>query len=139
VGVAKPGDRVILETLKYLLGSTIREVYAVAQAIILTPMDPIKADGEVFEFRGMLDVPGPRDQVDLLEAREETGRQIKTCEMLLQGEVQCAKAVLTNSIRWCEFWQVRAPTPELRAMFGKSLRRLLSGIEESEDGTQIEK
>ena len=109
------GDRVILETLKYQLGLTIREIYPMVCKLILTPNDPIIADGEVFEFEGLLDVPGPRDQVDLLEAREETGRQIKTCQMLLQGEVQCAKAVLRNSIAWCEFWSVRAPTAELRA------------------------
>src|SRR5262249_11490536 len=126
------GDRVILETLKYLLGLTIREVYPMAQALILTPADPIEADGEVFEFRGLLDVPEPLAIVDLLEAKEETGRQIKTCEMLLQGEVQCERDVLANRVAWCRFWQVRAPTAELREMFGKSLRRLLSGIEETQ-------
>ena len=117
----KPGDKVILETLKYALGMTIRELYPMVCKLILIPDDPIIADGEVFEFEGLLDVPGPRDQVDLLEAREETGRQIKTCQMLLQGEVQCAKAVLRNSIAWCEFWSVRAPTAELRASMAAEL------------------
>src|SRR5215831_11732125 len=120
----KPGDRVILETFKAILGLTIREIYPMVCKLIVTPVDPIIPDGEEFEFRGLLDVPPPNAKVDLLEAKEETGRQIKTCQMLLEGEVDRAEAVLVNSIRWCEFWSVRGPTVETREMFAKSLRRL---------------
>ena len=103
------------------------------------PIDPIVADGEVFEFDGMLDVPAPRARVDLLEARKEAERQAKTCEMLLEGEADRVKAVLRNSIGWLEFWRVRAPTEELRQKFGESLRRLLDGVippERREDGKE---
>ena len=125
----KPGDKILLETLKYWLGLTIREVTPMVCAMILAVDDPIVADGEEFEIgSGWMRVPGPRDKVVLREAMEETGRQIKTCQMLLEGEADRAEVVLINSIRWLEFWQVRAPTEEMREMFGKSLRRLLGGV-----------
>jgi len=70
------------------------------------------------------------------EARQECGRQIKVCQMLLEGEVDRAELVLRNSIEWCQFWSVRAPTAELREMFGKSLKRLVESptAMEVEDG-----
>ena len=120
-------DRYLLEALKYGLNLTIREVYPMLIKLITEGLDPIDADGEEFEFAGLLDVPEPRAKVSIIEAREECGRQIKACQMMLEGPVDRAEAVLRNSIQWCRFWSVRAPTPELREMFGHSLRRLLEG------------
>jgi hypothetical protein len=120
-------DRYLLEALKYGLNLTIREVYPMLIKLITEGLDPIDADGEEFEFAGLLDVPEPRAKVSIIEAREECGRQIKACQMMLEGPVDRAEAVLRNSIRWCRFWSVRAPSPELREMFAGSLSRLLEG------------
>jgi hypothetical protein len=128
------GDRALLEAMKYALGLTIREVYPMLQKMLTDGLDPIIADGPEFEFDGVLDVPPPRAKVNLIEARDECGRQIKTCQMLLECDVECevdaAKAVLRNSIDWMRFWSVRSPTAELREMFGKGLKRLLDGAME---------
>jgi hypothetical protein len=118
-------DRYLLEALKYGLGLTIREVYPML--VKMLHFDPIDAEGEVFEFGYGLEVPKPNARVNWFEAKEACGRQIAMCQMLLEGEVDRAEAVLKNSIAWCEFWSVRAPTAELREMFAKSLRRLLEG------------
>src|SRR5262245_61957289 len=40
-------------------------------------------------------------------------RLLNPCQMFLEGEVDRAEVVLVNSIRSCEFWSVRVPTPEL--------------------------
>ena len=129
-------DRYLLEALKYGLNLTIREVYPMLIKLITEGLDPIDADGPEFRFVGLLDVPDPRAKVSILEAREECGRQIKACQMLLEGPVDRAEEVLRNSIQWCRFWRVRAPTPELREMYGHSLSRLLEGpaAKEMEDG-----
>ena len=129
-------DRCLLEALKYELGLTIREVYPMLIKLITEGLDPIDADGPEFEFGGFLDVPEPRAKVSILEARDECGRQIKACQMLLEGPVDRAEEVLRNSIQWCRFWSVRAPTPELREMFRHSLSRLLEGpaAKQMEDG-----
>jgi hypothetical protein len=127
VSYLRPKDRVILETLKYELGLTIREVYPMVQEMIRL-CDPIIADGDVFEFDGLLGVPAPRDKVDFIAAMQECGRQIKTCEMLLSGDGDRAAAVLINSISWLAFWKTRAPTPELRDRFDNSLGQLLEGL-----------
>jgi hypothetical protein len=121
------GDRYLLEALKYGLNLTIREVYPMLIRLLTDGLDPIDADGPEFECGGLLDVPDPRAKVSIIEARDECGRQIKVCQMLLEGPVDRAEAVLRNSIQWCRFWSVRAPTPELREMLGDSLRRLLEG------------
>src|SRR6516225_1724772 len=107
-------DRYLLETLKYGLGLTIREVYPMLQKMLLEGLDA--------DAGGLLEVPF---DAELDEARQECGRQIKVCQMLLEGEVDRAELVLRNSIEWCQFWSVRAPTAELREMFGKSLKRLV--------------
>jgi hypothetical protein len=129
-------DRYLLEALKYGLNLTIREVYPMLIRLVTEGLDPIDADGPEFEFGGFLDVPDPRAKVSIIEAREECGRQIKACQMMLEGPVDRAEEVLRNSIRWCRFWSVRAPTPELRETFGHSLKRLLEGpaAEEIDDG-----
>ena len=129
-------DRYLLEALKYGLNLTIREVYPMLIKLITEGLDPIDADGEEFEFAGLLDVPEPRAKVSIIEAREECGRQIKACQMMLEGPVDRAEAVLRNSIQWCRFWSARAPTPDLREMFAGSLSRLLEGpaAKEMEDG-----
>jgi len=130
------GDRYLLEALKYGLNLTIREVYPMLIKLVTEGLDPIKADGEEFEFVGLLDVPDPRAKVSIIEARDECGRQIKACQMMLEGEVDRSVAVLRNSIRWCRFWSVRAPTAELREEFADSLKQLLQGpiAREMEDG-----
>ena len=120
-------DRALLEAMKYALGLSIREVYPMLIKLLTEHLDPIDADGPKFEFGGFLDVPAPNAKVNWLEAKEECGRQIKACQMLLSGRVDRAEAVLRNSIAWCRFWSVRAPTQEQREMFAKSLRRLLGG------------
>ena len=130
-------DRVLLETMKYALGLTIREVYPMLQRMLVDGLDPIVADGPEFELGGLLEVPPPNAKVNLIEARDECSRQIKTCQMLLEGEGDGARAVLRNSIDWMRFWSVRAPTEELREMFAKGLKRLLDGptAMEQEDGS----
>jgi len=122
------GDRVLLETLKYGLGVTIKGSHAMLEKIIIASLDPIIADGDEFEWGGFLEVPGPRDKVNLIEAREECGRQIATCRMLLESPdplCQLADLVSRNSEHWLEFWSVRASTPELRDAFKESLEKLL--------------
>jgi hypothetical protein len=120
-------DRYLLEALKYGLGLTIREVYPMLIKLVTEGLDPITAEGPEFEFVGLLDVPDPRAKVSIIEARDECGRQIKTCQMSLEGPVDRAEDVLRNSIRWCRFWSVRAPTAELRDQFADSLKQLLQG------------
>jgi hypothetical protein len=128
-------DRYLLEALKYGLGLTIREVYPMLIELLTQGFDPIEADGPEFEFGGFLEVPEPNARVNWFEAKDECGRQIKACQMLLGGPVDRAEAVLRNSIAWCRFWSVRAPTPELRELFGQSLRRLVEGPStENDDG-----
>src|SRR5262249_34692154 len=109
---------------KYILGITVREVYPMVQQMLVEGLDPIIADGEVFEF-GNFDVPSPNAKVNLIEAAEVCGRHIKTCEMFLSGEVDRARLVSRNSEMWLRFWATRAPTPELRDAFKRSLDRLL--------------
>jgi hypothetical protein len=123
----RPEDRVMLESLKHALGLTGREVYPMLQRILVEGLDPIDADGAEFELGGFLEVPRPNAKVDVIEARKATERDIKTCQMLLEGEVDRAELVLRNSIEWCRFWAERAPTAELREAFEKSLRRLETG------------
>jgi hypothetical protein len=127
VSYLHPRDKVILEALKYELGLTIREVYPVVQEMIRLS-DPIVADGGVFEFSGLLDVPAPRDNVDFIEAMQKCERQIKTCQMLLSGDADRSAAVLTNSIAWLAFWKTRAPTQQIRDKFESSLGQLLEGL-----------
>ena len=129
-------DRYLLEALKYGLNLTIREVYPMLVKLVTEGLDPIDADGAEFQFGSWLDVPDPRAKVSIIEARDECGRQIKACQMLLEGPVDRAEEVLRTSIQWCRFWSVRAPTAELREMFGHSLSRLLEGpaAREMEDG-----
>ena len=91
-------DRVLLETMKYGLGLTIREVYPMLCRLITDGLDPIEADGPEFELGGFLEVPGPRDKVNYIEVKDECGRQIKICQMLLEGPVDRAEAVLRTSI-----------------------------------------
>jgi len=122
-------DRVLFETIKSVLGLTVREIHPMLEKILAEGLDPVIADGELFEF-GNYDVPPPNAKINLLEAAEICGRHIKTCEMLLSGEVDRAEAVLRNSIQWLEFWSVRGPTPEIREMLAKSLRKLLTGVME---------
>jgi hypothetical protein len=122
------GDRVLLETLKYGLGITIREAHAMLERIITDSLDPIDADGEEFEFDDYLAVPGPRDRVSLIKAREECGRHIAMCQRMLEGPDPfgvMADHVSGNSEHWLRFWSVRAPTAELRDAFGESLEKLL--------------
>jgi hypothetical protein len=119
-------DRVILECLKWWLGLTIRELYPMVSEAVLAGFDPIDADGDVFEFVGF-GAPDPRNRVNLVEARKAAERDAKTCQMLLEGPQDTAEAVLRNSIEWLRFWQIRAPTAELREAFAKSLRRLETG------------
>src|SRR5262249_7830637 len=90
-------------------------------------LDPIDAEGAEFEFGYGLDGAEPNARVNYAETVRACGRHIVTCQMLLEGPVDRAEAVLRNSIQWCEFWALRAPTPELREMFTKSLRRLVEG------------
>jgi hypothetical protein len=97
------------------------------QKMVLDGLDPIAADGDVFEFGYGLDVPEPNARVNLVEAGKACGRQIVMCQMLLEGEVDRAELVLRNSKEWLRFWERRAPTAELREAFGKSLRRLETG------------
>jgi len=99
-------------------------------------LDPINADGAEFEFGYGLDVPPANAKVNYAETVQACGRHIVMFQMLLECPVDRAEAVLRNSIEWCRFWSVRAPTPELREMFGKSLRRLVEGptTMEIEDG-----
>jgi hypothetical protein len=129
-------DRFLLEALKYVLGLTIREIHPMLEKLISDGLDPIDAQGDVFELGYGLDVPEPNAKVNYVETVQACGRHIVTCQMLLEGPVDRAEAVLRNSIAWCRFWSVRAPTPELREMFGKSLRRLVEGptTMEIEDG-----
>jgi hypothetical protein len=127
------GDRYLLEALKYGLNLTIREVYPMLIRLLTDGLDPIHADGPEFKFGGFLDVPDPMARVSIIAAREECGRQIKTCQMLLEGPVDRAEAVLRNSIQWCRFWSVRAPTPELREMFGRSLNFFGQGLYPAHD------
>src|SRR5262245_368650 len=121
----RPIDQALIEYLKYAVGMTIREAHTMLQAILNEMADPIVAEGDVFELGGWLDVPPPDAKVNLADAWQETERQAKACEMLLEGEVDKAVVVLKNSIEWLEFWSVRAPTPEYREMFADGLRRLL--------------
>ena len=120
-------DRALLEAMKYGLGMTIREAHLMLERMIAEGLDPIEAEGAAFQFGGFLDVPEPNAKVNWFEAKEECGRQIKACQMLLESPVDRAELVLRNSISWCRFWSVRAPTQELRDAFGKSLRRLVDG------------
>ena len=127
-------DRAILEYLKYEFNSTIRGVYAMAQQLLTEYLDPIIADGDVFELGNDLrSVPPPNAKVNVLEAWEEAKRHAKCCEMLLENEADSAELVLSNSIRWAKFWSVRSATPELREMFAKTYKRLSTGIG-GEDG-----
>jgi len=128
ISYRRPVDRPLLEYLKYNLGTTIREAHVMLQELLNPMVDPmVEAEGEVFELGGWLEVPPPDAKVNLAEAWQETERQAKTCQILLEGEVDRAVVVLKNSIQWLEFWSARAPTEELREMFADSLRRLLKG------------
>jgi hypothetical protein len=127
-------DRVLFETIKAVLGLTVREIHPMLERMLAEGLDPITPTGDEFEF-GDFDVPPPNANLNLLEAVEVCGRHAKTCEMLLSGEVDRARAVLRNSIAWLEFWRVRALTEELREMFSRSLKRLLDGpTMENDDG-----
>jgi len=116
-------DRFLLEDVKFAFGLTIREAHDMVSKLLRDGLDLIIAD---IGYSGLLDVPDP-SVVSLDEAKLVCARHIKTCQMLLEGEVDRAELVLRNSIGWCEFWSVRAPTPEQREMFSRSLRRLLGG------------
>ncbi|PWT77883.1 MAG: hypothetical protein C5B60_02030 [Chloroflexi bacterium] len=125
-------DQHLLEDAKFGLGLSIREAHEMVSRLI---RDGLKLIVEDVGYSGLLDVPDP-NVVNLTEAKSVCARHIKTCQMLLECEVDRAELVLRNSIKWCEFWSVRAPTAELREMFAKSLRRLVEGptAMENEDG-----
>jgi hypothetical protein len=136
VTYVKPSDRVILEGLKYALNSTIREVYSMLIKALSDSIDPIRADGEVFEFSSGFDVPEPNARVNLYEAFRAAERQAKACQMMLAGEMDRARLVSRNTEAWMRFWIVRGPTPEVREMFERSLEKLLemrrTGLTEEE-------
>src|SRR5262245_4866477 len=101
-------DKVLFETLKYALGLTVREIHPMLERILVDGLDPINADGPEFELGGgLLEVPPPNARVNVIEAKDVCGRDIKTCQMLLEGEMDRAELVLRNSIDWLRFWSVR--------------------------------
>src|SRR5262249_3605346 len=108
-------DRVLFETLKNILGLTVREIHPMLERVLVDGLDPIEPDGEEFELHGVLEVPPPNAKVNLFKAKDACGRDIKACQMLLEGEMDRAELVLRNSIAWLRFWSVRGPTPEMRA------------------------
>ena len=125
-------DQHLLEDVKFGMGLSIREAHEMVSRLL---REGLKLIVEDVGYSGFLDVPDP-NVASLGEAKSVCARHIKTCQMLLECPVDRAELVLKNSIEWLEFWAIRAPTPELREMFGKSLRRLLEGpaAMEMEDG-----
>jgi len=124
-------DQHLLEDVKFGLGLSIREAHEMVSKLLREGLGLIVED---VGYSGLFDVPDP-DVVSLGEAKSVCARHIKTCQMLLECEVDRAELVLRNSIEWCRFWSLRAPTQELREMFAKSLRRLVDGpTMEVEDG-----
>jgi len=125
-------DQHLLEDVKFGMGLSIREAHEMVSRLIREGLALIVED---VGYSGLLDVPDT-NVVSLNEAKSVCARHIKTCQMLLECPVDRAELVLKNSIEWLKFWAIRAPTPELREMFGKSLRRLLEGpaAMEMEDG-----
>ena len=68
-----PEDRYLLETLKYGLNLTIREVYPMLIRFLLESFD---VDASEFEPSDLLDVPNPTSRINMLKVHDECERQI---------------------------------------------------------------
>jgi hypothetical protein len=136
-------ERTLLEGIKRDCGCTVREVLAMADAIVLAEMDvwmdPIEATGEPFIFpvRGSPywfsdEVPGPHANVNLREAWDTAQADAVACRRTLERDnsIEATLAVYKSSIRWAKFWSVRSFRPEMRIMFSRSLERLEEGLVE---------
>ena len=114
-------DRVLFETIKSVLGLTVREIHPMLEKILAEGLDPVIADGELFEF-GNYDVPPPNAKINLLEAAEICGRHIKTCEMLLSGEVDRAEAAMRGEKP--DFLRVTRGNADYGGPVGRDMERL---------------
>ena len=137
-------DRKLIEAVKFMWGISVREVCAMARGIILREMDPIQADGEVFDFveaapGSMPDfcwispaVPEPNAKVDLHEALRVAERDARACETTLEWDssTEAILRVYRNTITWLRFWSIRAPQAEWRARFSRELGAREEGLAE---------
>jgi hypothetical protein len=137
-------DRKLIEAVKFMWGISVREVCEMARGIILREMDPIQADGAVFEFveaapGSMPDfcwispaVPEPNARVDLLEAWDVAQRDARACRATLEcdGSMEALIRVYANSIKWMRFWSTRFPNAEWRARFAQELEAREEGLAE---------
>jgi hypothetical protein len=141
-------DRKLIEAVKFMWGISVREVCAMARGIILREMDPIIADGAVFEFveaaPGSMPnfcwlsprVPAPNARVDLLEAWDVAQRDARACRATLEcdGSIEAALRVYLNTVAWVRFWSVRFPNAEWRAAFAQELEAREEALTELKAG-----
>src|SRR5262249_20505209 len=92
-------DQHLLEDVKFGLGLSIREAHEMVSKFL---REGLKLIVEDVGYSGLLDVPDP-NVASLVEAKSVCARHIKTCQMLLECEVDRAELVLRNSIEWCKF------------------------------------
>jgi hypothetical protein len=132
-------DRELFEAVKRETGATIKEICAVGRAIILSDLDPIKAEGEPFIWPKPPEpdfwwinpsVPAPDANVCVIEALNHWMTDTDACKRVLDVDdsTEATVRVLRNTISWLRFWSVRARTVELRGWYAKQLDERLQGL-----------
>jgi hypothetical protein len=132
-------DRELFEAVKSATGATIREICAVGRAIILSDLDPIKAEGPEFIWPKPPEpdfwwinpsVPAPDANVCVVEALNHWMTDTDACKRVLDVDdsIEATVRVLRNTICWLKFWSVRARTAELRGWYSNQLELRLAGL-----------
>jgi hypothetical protein len=140
---ASEHEQALYEAIKQSTGLTVREICAMAGAIILSEIDPIDATAEpAFDWpQAPLgsqpdfcwfspEVPDPLANVNVVEAFRKAQRDAQACKLTLEfdSSTEAAVRVLRNTIGWLRFWQIRARSPELRGWFSEQLADRLDGL-----------
>jgi hypothetical protein len=132
-------DRELFEAVKSATGATIREICVVGRAIILSDLDPIKADSAPFIWPKPPEpdfwwinpsVRAPDGNVCVIEALNHWMTDTDACKRVLDVDdsIEATVRVLRNTISWLKFWSVRARTPELRGWYSDQLKLRLAGL-----------
>jgi hypothetical protein len=121
-------QRQLYEGISERTGFSVKEIVEMVREYVSAALDPIEAEGELFEFEpdpnapiGDLDwidteVPKPDAQVDLITALYKSKSDLRRCKQVLAKRVPLGKllAVMRNMIGWLRFRAVRDPSPEGR-------------------------
>lgn len=126
-------ERKAIEGIARRFELSFAEVVRMLHAVIVSELDPIEAEGEVYEWptkfsddlQWLSEPPAPDAIIDIARAQEQAIRDAKVCAYLLEThpDIPTLLRVHENSLRWFKFFAVRDPNAEARAGFASEAKR----------------